>query len=366
MAYNDSAVQLQHCNSINKISIIDNSERLTQLENSRLINPVFYEKALELYKVANEVYTGNCDLHIFPSKIDGARFLEYAFAIVIKFPEITIKNSAGGLEVMNDFFFAIELKMSDGLISIEKVMGERFTFSYLHAVSGYKFSHLSGGCDFSTPPRFTHFCFGDGDIPLLMTKFNNVVPRDLGIFRLFLFNIETYLSWESLEGGPYIRMSNIHNQSTLYNPNDVNSSYIQSYYSNLTRYIGRLDCDIVIKNGNYLISDNSKFNDSLVNIILNDYGSSDRKKLLFRKGIDGQLYQVDSKRKNIIMSQVPYIFQQTEYKYNLIDLPVEVESEVYYINPKFKTHVKSTIEYSLNQKIIEANFIKQLQDQVEI
>lgn len=368
MAYNDSLTQLKHCNIINKISIIGNNERVTELIQKNLMTLEFYTKALSLYQVANEVYPDNCDLHLFRNKIEGTTHMEYRFAIIIRFPEITVTNSNKAKVVMNDFFYAIQLAMSGSEIIIERTMGERMTYSYLHAVSSYKFSHLSGGGDLTTNPRFCHFCYGDGDIPLLVTKFNNVAPRDMGIFRLFLFNIESYLSWESLEGGPYIRISQIHNQINLYDSSCMNDGTRKVYIERLMRHISELDSNIVIKNGIYLISDDSVFNDSIVKIISSHFSSNDQKRLLFRKGVDGNLYQINSQSRRIMsLSTHPYIFQQREYYYTISNTSEEVEkSEIFYINPEFKTHVKSTIEYQLNQKIIEANFIKQLQDQIEI
>lgn len=365
MGYNETLMHIRHCNLINMQPIVGNMERVKKLMQLKLLSSALYIKALDVYEIANEIYPGQCDLQLVP--VQDSRRYTYQFRLVIHFPILELKNSKGQHLTIKDFFFAIGLRMKANQIIISDFSGNRTTFSYIEAVSNYKFSHLSTN-SLSNLPIYTHFCFGEGDISLLQVRFNQTNPRDKNTLRLLLFNIESYLCWESLEGGPYIKIENIFNQSRVYNPDRYSDSTMKQLVDKLVdNYLSELDCDVIFRQGVYQVSENQKLNDSLVTIINGHYSSDQRKSLLFLKGSDGTLYEVTQQRNIPNLNDQSIVFQQRQYRYTIVDSENQpTESEIFYINPLFKSYVKSNIERKFSEKISESNFVKQLQDQVEI
>jgi hypothetical protein len=72
--------------------------------------------------------------------------------------------------------------------------------------SGYKHSHLSSGS--SSDYQFSLFCLGSSSsIAFSLTELS--INFTLERFELFLYELSAYVKYESLEGGPFIRMENI-------------------------------------------------------------------------------------------------------------------------------------------------------------
>ena len=148
------------------------------------------------------------------------------YKLTIHFPEIIIRNSKGRKHTITNlyvaFFFNELMEHTSGWHGI------RGTLSLEEAASGYSHSHLSRSCW-----SWSGFCLGSGEVTniyadLIAAKFNP------DTFRKAMLALLSYVEWESLEGGPYIQMSDIMGRSsrpTL--PAIPNEENIRTYASRI-------------------------------------------------------------------------------------------------------------------------------------
>jgi len=158
------------------------------------------------YKRSNiEKYLNSSLRRIYPEErfdifesIMGPEFIE----VVIHYPEVTIKNSAGQTHTVQDFFLRLAF---DNYLNLYQFAVARTTFNTVEISHDpdhfYVHSHLP-----RESPGFwdNSFCFGSAPISKVLAKL-----REGGIEYLtrFLINFEDVLGWESLEGAPYKKMS---------------------------------------------------------------------------------------------------------------------------------------------------------------
>jgi hypothetical protein len=124
--------------------------------------------------------------------------------IMILYPELTIENSHGKKHKIKDLYVKLLLH-SNGYI--HRIDGFRGKISTIEFECGYSHSHLSR----QLFDNFKSFCLGE-DTPMssMMGKF--FLDEDEAL--LFLALLDSYLIWESLEGGPYIRMEEVKNYTS--------------------------------------------------------------------------------------------------------------------------------------------------------
>lgn len=136
--------------------------------------------------------------------------------IIVYFPEVVVENSNGGKHLIKDTFIKLEFYSNFRLSLPRGFKIKRTTFYLSEALCGYVFSHA---------PRASHFipreadvwapeatkwrdpCMGQG--PIRDTTEMCKSKYSLEYLRLLCLELDTYIRWESLEGGPYIRMSSI-------------------------------------------------------------------------------------------------------------------------------------------------------------
>lgn len=129
--------------------------------------------------------------------------------VSILYPKIVIRNSKGTSRELLDMVVSVELTLDNDNWTITAFRGSRLTFTAGEYFAGYMHSHLGRMGMFEGPNRalkFTNFCTGGGEIKMLEMGYNT--HNSLEAFEAFILMIEPYLSWESLEGGPYIHMDN--------------------------------------------------------------------------------------------------------------------------------------------------------------
>jgi hypothetical protein len=147
--------------------------------------------------------------------------------IIIHYPKIEIRNSIGIAHTILDLFVKIHIskRYSGEYYITHSLSGCRTTKSMMEYRSEYSHSHLPRGSFI-----WRTFCLGGGsatDLSLLELshEFNPLK------FEMFLHQLNTYVSWESLEGGPYIKIENINNinldRDTRIPAVDLNNMYDQ-------------------------------------------------------------------------------------------------------------------------------------------
>lgn len=382
MAYTEKQL-LEHQILVNMKSIVNDADHVSNLITTRVLDPNLYEEGLKLYKIADSVYPGECDLQLLPyvesitlaNGQDSSKIV-YHLALIIHFPLLFMTNSNEVNHPIKDFFFRMTLKMDEGRVQIYEYRGQRTTVSYAEYKSGYRFSHLKVKA-FNEPPIFLQFCFGDGDLPRLKTQFNctassvsNGHVTRYDIFKMLCFNIEPYLSWESLEGGPFMKLSQVFDQATLYSSNNIISFDLEQYTIKVMRASDSkdIDCDIVVLNGIYEVVDNSRLDESLVKIAIK-WGVH---RLIYKKDIEGNLYYSTSlpsvrRKPTPVLSDIPIQFQQRLYSFTVeTEAEIEIIENKYFIHPIFKENVRKAISSAINKQVYTANFIERFHNKIKV
>lgn len=349
-----------------KQSIIDNQDKLNYIVHHQLINRNYFNEALKYYEIANHIYPDQCDLQLEISHIDNS--VKYNLALIIHFPKLTIKNSNHQSHDIKDFFFKIVFNWEKrtGRLRILEFSGQRTTFTYAEYSSEYRFSHM-GNYNFKDNIKWLNFCFGDGDIPFLQARFNQTNDEDSSkpsVFTLLLIGIELYLSWESLEGGPYKTFDSVGNRTLKWHEFSLDLSNVDVYSNIISRENSFIDCDIFFHNNICKISDNDKFEQSIITIAKKTMANYEN--FYYIKSENGDLYEIHSGELKVNMTMQPILFKQELYYYTITDACKSTNKNHLYINPLIKNNVRDKLEFSINSYIIGSSLTKRLQDQSEV
>lgn len=168
---------------------------------------------------------------------EDSNYCRPLYQIVIRFPEILITNSSGYEHTIRDLYVMFRmnsefrLRHNDGG---KKLMGRRGTVTDVEYVKGYKHSHLPSTR--GTTESFAgwqNFCLGTA--PLLVDFENLMYGFEPYLFEAFLYGIDGYVRWESIEGKPHFHMKKLVIEGTL---PYVDESDKKEYYK---RYIRKND-----------------------------------------------------------------------------------------------------------------------------
>jgi hypothetical protein len=119
----------------------------------------------------------------------------------IRYKNVTVENDEGNSREVNELVFQIRFRLSNK--ELYDIKAKRFAASHEELMSDYTHSHVSGGLFNWT----TSICLGDTDINHTRQKLN--VQFSTELFELFLMQLDEFVTWESLSGGPYIRMDQV-------------------------------------------------------------------------------------------------------------------------------------------------------------
>jgi hypothetical protein len=272
------------------------------------------------------------------------------FDVIIHYPEVTIKNSRKQSLDMKDFFvkFGIDI---NGTIR-QGLSGTKTTYTLAEYSMGYVHSHLHSA-SFSTwnekqpgTPKvyFGSFCLGQGEIIDFMQYFNG--NKNQGDLDSYLLMIQTVVSWESLEGGPYQRIENV-----IPKTNDIPTPSLDDCKDVLNKIaiFGQYypDIDWKYEDGEYKIVDNEKFE----NLFRNCYSQSMPEDFIVYKDDTGS-YFVPTKltEESVKINDVDFLIFKGQKVYLKIEGELKFAGERKpYINPKIKQYVKHKLEHVCNK-----------------
>lgn len=142
------------------------------------------------------------------------------FNVIIHFPEKEVRNSNGAYHKIYDVYVKLQYRYSSDNRSSDNLgryiigtpnqnlnfklyvdSGTRTTFSEEEYLSNYMFSHFSRGRD-----GFQSCCLGSGTT---LSKLEGNELKSIEHVYGFCSALDRYLEWESLEGGPYIKISEV-------------------------------------------------------------------------------------------------------------------------------------------------------------
>jgi hypothetical protein len=313
------------------------------------------QKAInEFYKLLNlfeAKYKGFYDLGF---TYDGLDFYPY---FKVLYPEFTITNSHGDSHKIKDLVVIHQVAYNTnngGHIYTKHPMGGRFSKTKLESAAAYQQSHLRGHGDWRHQPFYvSSFCVGgDTDVSRMIAEFE--VEMDWDRYELYLFCVDSMITWESLEGVPYRKMRDIKN--ALNNKvTSANQSYINTLVNRVLNDKITLDVDFYIEKGLYRIRPNERANEFVKNLVL-------------------QCFTFD-KYKTILVSRVPNTFreflQMKADQQSEKDFDVTAHSEYTIFRGK-KVFAKLIKEDKRNEPIVPLenliiypNFLKDVLSQLE-
>jgi hypothetical protein len=173
------------------------------------------------------------------------------YELLISMPEVKISNSEGRSLIIKDVF--IKLAFNARIEHVGRLYGTRLSRSYEEQRSSYIHSHLPAISSFN----WQSFCLGGGE-----TRTSELV---LGLtadgwnqdnLRSLLILLYGFISWESLQGGPHIKMSNINRREESRLPS-LDSNVLNGYYKSFIEKGFDIPLKTYNSNGfiNYIIED---------------------------------------------------------------------------------------------------------------
>lgn len=139
--------------------------------------------------ILDDIYPDNWDIN--DSKV-----------LIIRFPEINITNSRGDSHIIRDLY--IKWELTDELAPSGNICGFRGLRTIAEYESGYIHSHLRSGIHRNWDEN--DFCLGSDGFGELINGLNAEQVLNWDDIRAALVWLDIYVSWESLEGGPYMSM----------------------------------------------------------------------------------------------------------------------------------------------------------------
>lgn len=148
----------------------------------------------------------------------------------IKYPKKVVTNENNNTITIYDFILHLSFSLRDKDVMLVHLSGARGALTQAEYNAGYLFSHCSHGIS-----DRARFCFGSGPLDahineLFSMDYLTLTDNKLRKFEQFLVLFDAYLEVESLEGGPYIKMSSVNTSNkVLFNYNTVSIGPIDNF-----------------------------------------------------------------------------------------------------------------------------------------
>lgn len=282
---------------------------------------------------------------------DHALMIPY-FKVI--YPEFTITNSQGRSHVIKDLIVCHTFRFANNCVYPYQLYGTRLSKTHLEVLSGYNQSHLPSQKDWPNMPFYCNrFCIGsDTDVSRMLAEFE--VEMDLDRYELFLFCVDSMVTWESLEGVPYIRMETITNAGSN-RVTGVSENFVDRVIKTIIEEKLPLDVDFYVDEGIYKILPNEKAGEFVKKIVMRKIQFEDSKRILVSR--------VPNTYDNYLMMKSDSSLAKSTSKINSPDYIIFRGKKVYprIIKEDSRTQVATTIEdYIVYPKFLK-NVIRKLE-----
>lgn len=282
------------------------------------------------------------------------------FYIIIRFPEFIIKNSRNLQTKIQDLFVRIPIEIEANRLNFERIQGTRTSFT--NAENGtYVHSHIHS----TSPCSYDDFCTGSGEINNLQAMLNGMSNRDFDfdLFALFLMHLNTFVSWESLEGTPYKYISALLESTDEAKP--IRKAHLRRYHTgivnNIKRPTNKPHLDKIkwrVNNGRYEIVDNMQLESALINSMNGVSNVSSLDAVLCMKNNRGvYIKQRALVNQSSTNSSRYLIFRGEKIPYRITDDFEPLHDPELYVNPSIKNYFKKQLENAANSKAITKNYL---------
>lgn len=317
----------------------ENVKRITS-EPEKL---VFFHK--RLMKMVDYIYPDQWDFR--PKDILDGAINENIYIMIIKFPSIKITNSTGRAHVIEDIY--VKIVFLGFSFSASSIYGTRGKITTAEFNSGYAHSHLPNHTGFNA------FCLGATSYSHLITSlaydkwYNN--PEEWEIrFEAFLFQLKSYLEWESIEGTPHRYMSNIGTGNTNHSLDDSKILRAKDLFMMLVvnfNFYNKLKFIIDSKKGLPELIMNEEVEDMIM-VSSEDYCYRDHL---------GNFYQtLDIIKTGKVPNFSPFTFQGQKIEAVFSDIAIAEDSRKKYANRKIANYIKNELEQRFRKIWFEETF----------
>lgn len=331
----------------------------------------FMEKLVD---TMDRVFGQEWDMHAQSFMAEGPDNYEredvYELFPVIRFKRVLLKNSKGLEKPLNDMFMSFRVEKSpEGHFYLRYPTGTRATFPVEDMNTGFVHSHLRYRSinRFSDAFMLQGFCTGSGEINDFLAQMRGE-DVDSGFLEFFFVFLDTFISWESLEGTPHAYMSKTLSE---YDRQQVNpgEAMCRECYMGLREKLAEnpelfSSPDFVFHDGRYIIKDNPKLDMLLRRVSMSS--AFIKKKVLCKLSPDGKYYSMkkgSASRQDLgeynrsmenSFGERPYFLLQGEkVHYTIVQSRQEKDDpEEFNVHPKFKEYVKQRMEEKLYSRAI--------------
>lgn len=328
----------------------NDEQQIEVLKAHKFVNDEVVDFIKTIIPLLNEVYPNRWDIQISIEYNRSRSNYTKDINVVIHFPKVTITNSRKESLDMYDMFVSFSIAYN-GSVNIGHIKGTKTKFSFSEYQSNYFHSHLQTQ-ELKKDPSFRGFCTGSGVINQLQMMLNQSEQFDPNMFKMYLFQIYRFISWESLEGGPYTYMKNVHIKSDNHNLNVLTTSDITDYVHTFNKslwnnefFFDDIDIDLDTEGSVYVI-DNERFEKFVLDTV--GYHGS----FLCSKDDEGNYVNLENYSKKINISDKPIYFKGKAIYYD-VDFKLPVKSQVRYAHPTIKQICKKILEHELNKETIK-------------
>ena len=353
--------------------------------------PVGSEENLhEMIKIFEQKFQGNQDL-AFEVKKEEDCFKLYPYFKVL-YPEIEITNTNKEKHTIKNLVVVFPLKW-DSLLrkwQIEDMRGLRLTLSYLEFSKLYSHSHLSSRnltrnltSNFKSMTS-SKFCLGSSTLGMSIAEYNTESNKEQSnlVLEGILYTLDTYVTWESLEGVPHNYIRNL----LPFGGTPVSDSNLDSSSIRVVNFLKEnkipLALDYGVMNGSIFIKNNLEnaefFKNILQNSSISGRYSLQREYLCFPSQgdtflqADSNFYSVaqvrrlakDCKQTYLYNLSKPFTFFNGR-KHSLVfsfymEKKIQKDEQNIIIYPKFLKHVYRKLESQIQKARLRSQAVRYL------
>lgn len=335
----------------------EDEKQIQTLKQWNVLDSFNFENLKKAFSVLELVYPQSWDC-VIDIKYVGNRFYT-SVDIVVYFPHVEITNSRKETHDIYDLYVKFPV-ITNNDFEIKAITGFRGKMSAAEIQCSYTHSHLPS-IDYSSSYDFENFCTGSGVINQVKMMFNASFASgtfDDNLFKMYLFEVEQFVKWESLEGGPFNYLRNVRMKGGNHNLETVTYDRQNTYSSRIIRRIvtsqisfDSLNIEMNENNEIYIVDDDS-FEQFLVETL--DESSYEDQDFKCSKDDEGEYVMIENNHtRNYDIPEIKFYFRG-ELKVVELDMKIPVKSQRIYAHPTVKLICKSILEYEFNKSQIKS------------
>lgn len=330
--------------------------------------------------ILNRKFEQNWDFHLdVVYRNDKTAFNLY---VKIIYPQITISNSKNETHYIRNLIVVFPINPTyagEFSICVGHLQGTRATLTQDEWYSGYRHSHLTSNKPHNYYDSLIpgNFCLG------VNTEINDITDElltdgyDETKFELYLYMIDTVVSWESIEGHPHFRINNIVPKAqNMLVPVNLSPTLIKDYYKKLSSPESMLSSmKYVYVNNKFIIKKDINLDSVVKSAILNSILSKDNiKRIIVKKNPNNNTSYVgyedditDSENMDSLFNnpdernEKPYtIIQGKKINFSVLETTNVERPDIntYFIHPKFLNYVTDKLESKLYYKSVRRSILE--------